>query len=52
MLYLDQKDYIFRPVVVTIRSLSFDTLKIILCKIILRVSNDKDLIMATTGRNT
>ena len=53
----------FRPVVAIIRSLSFDMFKITLynCaaagaaaqlyKVILNVSNDKDLIMATTGRN-
>ena len=49
----------FRPVVAIIRSLSFDSFKIILYnyaatqlyKIILSESNDKDLMMATTGRN-
>jgi len=41
----------FRPVVAIIRSLSFDTLKIILYKIILRVSTDKDLMMASICRN-
>ena len=50
----------FRPVVAIIRSLSFDSFKIILyncvaatqlCNIILSESNDKDLMMATTGRN-
>jgi len=39
----------FRPVVAIIRSLSFDTLK--LYNVFLRVLNDKDLMMATTGRN-
>jgi len=51
----------FRPVVAIIRSLSFDTLKgtlyncvvatTQLYKVLLSVSNDKDLMMATTGRN-
>jgi len=56
---LRSKDYIFRPVVAIIMSLSFDIFKIILynCaaaqlyKIILNISNDKDLMMATIGRN-
>ena len=47
MLYSRSKDYMFRPVVTIIRSLSFDTLN----KILLSVSNDKDLMMVTTGRN-
>jgi hypothetical protein len=61
MLYSRSKDYMFRPVVVIIRSLSFDSLKIILRRfyfiylfyfiLILSESNDKDLMMATTGRN-
>jgi len=63
----------FRPVVVIIRSLSFNTLKstlyncVLACmmrhclikqantqlyKVLLSVLNDKDLMMATTGRNT
>jgi len=42
----------FRLVVAIIRFLSFDTLKIIcIIQIILSVSNDKDLMMATTDRN-
>jgi len=61
MLYSRSQDYMFRPVVAIIRSLSFDSLKIVLynCvaaatqlyKTILSESNDKDLMMATTGRN-
>ena len=47
MLYSRSKDYMFRPVVAIIRPLSF----IKLYKIILNISNDKDLMMATTGRN-
>jgi len=31
MLYSRSKDYMFRPAVAVIRSLSFDSLKIILC---------------------
>ena len=43
----------FRLAVAIIKSLSFDIFKIILYnyKIILNMSNDKDLMMATTGRN-
>jgi len=48
MLYSRLKDYMFRPVVAIIRSLSFDTLKIIYINLKC-VSNDKDLMMANTG---
>ena len=50
----------FRPLAAIIKSSSFDIFKIILYikqaavklyKIILSISNDKDLMMATTGRN-
>jgi len=42
----------FRPVVSIIRSLSFDILKSTLYNCTLKcVSNDEDLMMATTGRN-
>jgi len=59
MLYSRSKDYMFRPVVAIIRSMSLDTLTIIYIivwrphnyKRILSVLNDKDLMMATTGRN-
>ena len=49
MLYSRSKDYMFRPVVTIIRSLSFDSLKIVLYNCI--KTNDTDLMMATTGRN-
>ena len=60
MLYSRSKDYMFRPLAAIIKSSSFDIFKIILYikqaavklyKIILSISNDKDLMMATTGRN-
>ena len=49
MLYSRSKDYMFRPVVAIIRSVSFVFIQ--LYKTILSESNDKDLMMATTGRN-
>ena len=49
--YIEVKNYMFRPVVAIIRSLSIDSLKIVNTIVWRRESIGKDLMMATTGRN-